>query len=119
MLAKLARSKTLGADRNLNFRVMAVDSCRYFQQPDWLSNGWKLLTHVDCVRDYLMPTPSSNYRICKKAELRYDTGVCNATHRFLCVLSAGGARLLEFDVTHDWTPLSGRSCIPSRTVGLV
>ena len=43
LLAKLTRSKTIGADRDLKFRLVVVDAASSVQEPTCLVAGWDLL----------------------------------------------------------------------------
>ena len=85
--AKLTRSKTLGADQELQSRPVVIDSACFVVEETWMKQGWGLLqTLADFSRDYLMPCPSSGYLSCIKKELRYDT-VFAVQHRVLSTLS--------------------------------
>ena len=35
--------RQIGADRDLTFRLVVVDSASYVQEPTWLVTGWDLL----------------------------------------------------------------------------
>ena len=61
--ARLTRSKVSGPDKHLNYRLVVVVPDAYVQHKTWLTTGWQLLqSSAPFVRDYLLPSPTSNYK---------------------------------------------------------
>ena len=59
---KLSRSKTLGADREVQSRLVYIDQACFIASPERLMQGWDLLTSIaNFNRDYLVPSPSENF----------------------------------------------------------
>ena len=117
-LAKLTRSKTLGADRDLQSRPVVVDAACFVVEESWMKHGWELLqTLADFPRDYLMPCPSSSFLGCIKKELRYDTAFA-VQHRVLSTLSTGEKQMFQNVMPQFWTPHSGRTFLPSAAAAL-
>ena len=50
---RVSQSKTTGADREIQSKPMVVDAACFLLVPDWLTQGWSLLTLIaDFQRDY-------------------------------------------------------------------
>ena len=61
--AKLTRSLFSGPDKRWNFRLVIVVPDAYVHQKQWLCTGWNLLLEsAPFERDYLLPSPTSNYK---------------------------------------------------------
>ena len=72
--AKLTRSKISGPDKRWNFRLVIVVPDAYVHQKQWLCTGWNLLLEsAPFERDYLLASPTSNYKGCRQSELQYHT----------------------------------------------
>ena len=113
--AKLSRSKTLGADREVQSRPAYIDQACFIASPGWIVQGWDLLTSMaNFERDNLMPSPSENFQGCIHKELCYDTAFA-IQHRVLFALSANGERLFDTHMPQFWTLHSGRAYLPSAT----
>ena len=70
--AKLRHAKTICSDRSLNMRLVVVDCACFVQDKRWMEKGWRLMRQDE--RDYLLPSPSGNYRGCVRRELKYPVG---------------------------------------------
>ena len=111
--ARLTRSKTLGCDKAISSRMVVVDACCFLYDQSWLKVGWELLKQLaNFERDYLMPSPSSNYFGCRHQELKYDTAYALLS-RVLLSLSQSDESLLPRLLSNFWTPHSGRAFLPS------
>ena len=116
--ARLTHSKTIGADRNLSYRLVLVSEHCYVRKPNWLSSGWQVLSQkADFPRDYLLPMPSGNLKGCLQRELRYDTAYA-LQKRVMDVLVSDGQKLFTHGVGHFWSPHSGRNFLPSAAGAL-
>ena len=74
LLAKLTRSKTIGAGRDLPFRHVVVGAASHVQEPTWPVDGWDLLCRAaPNERDCLLPSPKTTARGCESTELSYGT----------------------------------------------
>ena len=109
----LTRSKTIGADKNIQSRPVVISCCCYVKEPSWLQVGWKLLSRLAAFdRDFLLPSPSSNLAGCLQTELRYDTGFA-MMNRLLAAIPLSGDVKIQPAIAHFWTPHSGRAFMPS------
>ena len=115
---KLSPSKTLGADREVQSRLVYIDQACFIALPERLMQGWDLLTSIaNFKRDYLLPSPSENFQGCIHKELRYDTAFA-IQHRVLLTLTADGEQLFAPHMPQFWTPHSGRTFLPSAAAAL-
>ena len=110
LTARLTRSKTIGADRGVSFRMAHVASCCLFCRA-WLA-GSRVDELSGFPRDYLLQAPAPNYSGCLRADLPYDT-TCAIKNRFLSSLQREGQQLILKGVLNFWTPHSSRTCVPS------
>ena len=79
LTARLSHSMTIGADRDVSFRMVHVASCCLFVEPGWLAAGWvnsRVSLGITCFRRLC------NYSGCLRADLPYDTA-CAIKNRFL------------------------------------
>ena len=106
LLAKLSRSKVSGPEKRLNFRVVVIHSSAYVQHKNWLSIGWELLQKgAPHERDYLLPSPSNNFRGFKTKELKYATAFAVQSH-VIFLASYRGLRIFQGSTGHWYTPHS-------------
>ena len=116
LVAKLTRSKTIGEDKKLRYRMVLTTECCFVSQPNWFSVGWALLKEkADFRRDYLLPSPTTNYRGCVQRELQYETASATQTKLF-SNLTVAGERLFQHRVASYWTPHSARNFSPECSV---
>ena len=105
--ASITRSKTTGADREVQSRPVVIDAICFLTVPDWMTQGWKLLASIaDFKRDYLMAS-SNNYQSCLRRELRYDTAFA-LQHKVLSLLKIDGEKPFQLFMSKFWTPHLGR-----------
>ena len=98
----LTRSKTIGADKNIQSRPVVISCCCYVKVPSWLQVGWKLLSRLAAFdRDFLWPSPSSNLAGCLQTELRYDTGFA-MMNRLLAAIPLSGDVKIQPAIAHFW-----------------
>ena len=118
LIAKLTWSKTIGEDKKVRYRTVLITECCFVTQPDWFSAGWALLREkADFRRDYLLPSPTTNYRGCVQKQLQYDTASATQTKLFLG-LTVAGEKLFLHRVASYWTPHSARNFLPSAAIAL-
>ena len=116
--ARLTRSKTIGSDKRVTFRLVAVSSHCFVAESSWLPVGWSLLkSKADYRRDYILPAPASGYKGCVRRELRYEAASAVQTRIFL-TLHVGGELLFRHRAAKYWTPHSPRNFLPSAAAAL-
>ena len=106
--ATLTRGKTIGEDKAIRSRPLIIDAECYLHSRSWISTGWNLLKETaGYERDYLLPSPSTNYHGVTRTELRYS--IAHAMlGRVLGTLTLDGIRLFPFQIQQYWTPHSSR-----------
>ena len=98
--------------------MVLITECCFVSQPNWFSVGWALLKEkADFRRDYLLPSPTTNYRGCIQKELQYETASATQTKLFSS-LTVAGERLFQHSVASYWTPHSARNFLPSAASAL-
>ena len=114
--ATLTRGKTIGEDKAVQSRPLIIDAECYLHSRSWISTGWDILKETaGYERDYLLPSPSTNYHGVTGTELKYP--IAHAMlGRVLASLTLDGTRLFPFQVQHYWTPHSCRAFLPSATM---
>ena len=81
------RSKTIGSDHDITFRLVVMDAASYVQELIWLVAGWDLLCRTaPNERDYLLPSPTDNYKGCESTELSSGTA-CTIKSRIIAFLT--------------------------------
>ena len=71
--ATLTRGKTIGEDKAIRSRPLIIDAEFFLHSRSWISTGWNLLKETSGYeRDYLLPSPSTNYHGVTRTELRYS-----------------------------------------------
>ena len=118
MVAKLSRTKVTGPDKSVGYRMVVVDAAAYLQHKEWMRTGWSVLCQAaPFERDCMLPTPTSNLRGCKCAELQYHTAFAIQSqviaHSTYC-----GRRIFTSATQHYFTPHSGRNYLPSAAAVL-
>ena len=94
-------------------RLVIVDSEAYVFSRSWVVDGWRPLQEkAPYQRDYLLPSPSGNYKGVQCRELRYDTAFA-VYSRLLALLTYRGSQLFNFKFRHFWSPHSGRNFRPT------
>ena len=114
--ATLTRGKTIGEDKAIRSRPLIIDSESYLHSRSWITTGWNILKETaGYERDYLLPSPSTNYHGVTRTELRYS--IAHAMlGRVLGTLTLDGIRLFPFQIQQYWTPHSSRALLPSATL---
>ena len=107
----LTRSKTIGADKNIQSRPVVISCCCYVKGPSWLQVGWKLLSRLAAFeRDFFLPSPSSNLVECLQTELRYDTGFAMMNRLLAAILQVEMSRSSQPLPTSGHPTLAEPSC---------
>ena len=104
MTAKLSRTKVTGPDKSVGYRIVVVDAAAYLQHKEWMRTGWSVLCMAaPFERDYMLPTPTSNLRGCKCAELQYHTAfaiqsqvIAHSTYNGRRIFHVGDAALCHY-----------------------
>ena len=105
---KLRHAKSIGFDRGLNMRLVVVDVACFVQDKRWMEIGWQLVRQeAPFERDYLLLSPSGNYRVCLRRKLKYSVGAA-VQAKILASLQFRQQQLFDHPVAHFWTPHSGR-----------
>ena len=114
--ATLTRGKTIGEDKAIRSRPLIIDAECYLHSRSWISTGWNILKETaGYERDYLLPSPSTNYHGVTRTELRYSIAH-SMLGRVLGTLTLDGIRLFPFQIQQYWTPHSSRAFLPSATL---
>ena len=80
--------------------------------------GWQLVRQeAPFERDYLLLSPSGNYRGCMRRELKYSVGAA-VQAKILANFQFRQQQLFDHRVAHFWTPHSGRNFMPSASAAM-
>ena len=102
----------------MGYRIVVVDSAAYLQHKEWMQTGWNVLCEAaPFERDYMLPTPTSNLRGCKCAELQYHTA-CAIQSQVIAHSTYSGWRIFTSATQHYFTPHSGRNYLSSAAAVL-
>ena len=95
-----------------------MDAPAYLQHKEWMRTGWSVLCMAaPFERDYMLPTPTSNLRGCKCAELQYHTAFAIQS-QVIAHSAYNGRRIFTSATQHFFTPHSGRYYLPSAAAVL-